>query len=506
MRKKKLMLNTISSLVLQITTIVCGFILPRLILNHFGSNINGLVNSITQFLQIISFLELGVGAVVQSSLYKPLAQKDENQISKIISSANNFFRKLVYILVIYIIILVVVFPLIINFEYDFFYTAFLIIAISISFFAQYYFGVVDRLLLNSDQRGYIQYTAQIITLVLNTIICVILINFNQSIQVVKLCSSLIFLIRPLFLRIYVNKYYHIDRTIKYDEEPIKQKWNGIAQHIAAVILDGTDNIVLTIFSTLSNVSIYSIYFLVVNGVKQLFMSLINGVQSLLGELWAKQDMDELKKIFDWYEWVIHTGVVLIWGSVAILIVPFISVYTKGIADANYIVPLFAILITIANATHCLRLPYNTMILAAGHYRQTQSNYIVAALLNITISVLMVNYLGLIGVAIGTIVAMTYQTIWMISYDSKNIIKWPKQKTFKQIIVDIIICLLYAVVYYFTPLVVNSYLEWIYLAVVIFFFNCLISLSINIVFYKNKIINLKNFFIKKMPTKNKREKG
>ena len=71
MRKKKLIYNTISSLIFQVTTIVCGFILPRLILNAFGSNVNGLVNSITQFLGIISFLELGVGAVVQSALYKP---------------------------------------------------------------------------------------------------------------------------------------------------------------------------------------------------------------------------------------------------------------------------------------------------------------------------------------------------------------------------------------------------------------------------------------------------
>ena len=78
-RGKKLFLNTGSSLIFQVTTIICGFILPRLILKAFGSEVNGLVNSITQFLGIISFLELGVGSVIQSSLYKPLADKDENQ-------------------------------------------------------------------------------------------------------------------------------------------------------------------------------------------------------------------------------------------------------------------------------------------------------------------------------------------------------------------------------------------------------------------------------------------
>ncbi len=75
MQTKLLVYNSISPLFYQISSIICGFILPRLILSSYGTNINGLINSITQFLSIISFLELGIGAVVQSSLYEPLAKK-----------------------------------------------------------------------------------------------------------------------------------------------------------------------------------------------------------------------------------------------------------------------------------------------------------------------------------------------------------------------------------------------------------------------------------------------
>ena len=78
-RETKFKLNTISSLLLQFTTVVCGFILPRLILASFGSTINGLVSSISQFLSIIALLEMGVGAVMQSSLYKPLSEKDKDK-------------------------------------------------------------------------------------------------------------------------------------------------------------------------------------------------------------------------------------------------------------------------------------------------------------------------------------------------------------------------------------------------------------------------------------------
>lgn len=486
MRQKRLLYNTVSSLVFQITTIICGFILPRLILNAFGSEVNGLVNSITQFLGAISFLELGVGSVVQSALYKPLAERDQNNVSKIIASANKFFTRLAQVLFVYVIVLAVLYPQFAGQNFGFTYTAILIVAISISSFAQYFFGIVNRLLLTADQRGYIQYNAQTLAVVGNTVACFILIYLGCNIQTVKLTTSLIYLLQPFLIHLYVIKHYDINKKIKYTEEPIPQKWNGIAQHIAAVILDGTDTIVLTLFATLSDVSIYSVYFLVVKGVKQLFMSMTNGITSLVGELWAKQEIDELNKTFSWTEWVIHTGTTFIFGLTAILIVPFVKVYTLGIHDVNYIQPLFAALIVAANAGHCLRLPYNIIILAAGHYKQTQKNYIVAAVLNVVVSIITVKAWGLIGVALGTLIAMAYQTVWMAVYDSKNLIKWPLKNFIKQIAVDILTII---IVFFATRMLTMSettYLSWVILAFKTMVIWVIIAGVLNFIFYRSKL--------------------
>lgn len=486
MRGKRLFYNTISSLVFQVTTIICGFILPRLILNAFGSEVNGLVNSIAQFLGVISFLELGVGAVVQSALYKPLAEKNQEDVSKIISSANKFFTRLGQILLIYVIVLVIVYPQFAGKNFGFIYTGTLIVAISISSFAQYFFGIVNRLLLTADQRGYIQYNAQTLAVVCNTAACFILIRVGCSIQIVKLATSLIYLLQPFLIYLYVRHHYSIDKKIKYTKEPIPQKWNGIAQHVAAVILDGTDTIVLTLFATLSDVSIYSVYFLVVKGVNQLFMSMTNGITSLIGELWAKQELKELNKTFSWTEWVIHTGTTFVFGLTAILIVPFVRVYTLGIHDANYIQPLFAALIVAANAGHCLRLPYNIVILAAGHYKQTQNNYIIAAILNIVVSVVTVKAWGLIGVAIGTLVAMGYQTVWMAVYDSKNLIKWPLRNFAKQIFVDGLTVIIGFFATRMLAMPEATYVEWVFLAVKTAIIWIVIVCALNMVFYRDKM--------------------
>ena len=225
--------------------------------------------------------------------------------------------------------------------------------------------------------------------------------------------------------------------------------------------------------------------MVVRGIKQLFMSLTNDITSLIGELWAKQELNELKKTFGWTEWLIHTGTVFIFGVTAVTIVPFIKVYTLGINDAIYIQYLFAALLVAANATHCLRLPYNIMILAAGHYKQTQSNYLIAAAINIIVSIIAVKVWGLVGVAIGTLIAMSYQTIWMAWYNSKNLLKYPIRNFVKQLSVDIGSVALCAYISSIFSMKSISYFAWIIYAIKVSLVWIALMIAINLIFYKEK---------------------
>ena len=413
MKKYNLAKNTISASLSQLVTIVCGLVLPRLILQCYGSSVNGLVNSISQFLSAISFLELGVGAVTQTALYGPLANGDIRMQSEVYVSARRFFSKIARILVVYIGILTIAFPFMSSEKCGFTYTATLIVAMGISSFLQYYFGIVNSLFLSADQKSYIQYNLQIITLIINTVCSAILMKCGASIQVVKLSTAVIYCVRPFFLNLYVKKNYHLDINVKVQGEPIKQKWNGIAQHIAAIVFDSTDIIILTVFSTLKDVSVYSVYYLVVSAIKQLFNTVTSGIQSILGDLYVRDDKNKFKQFFYVVEWAVHTLTVFIMGCTSQLIVPFVLVYTKGVNDANYNQSFFG---------------YNISILLT---------YIYSAIMNIVISAVMVKKFGLIGVAVGTSVAMGYQVLWLLSYVYKNIIFTSKKHCVKLIVIDAI---------------------------------------------------------------------
>ena len=208
--KKKFALNTFTAFLLQVITIICNFILPRLYLQFYNSDTNGLIQSLSQFLGFISLCELGVGQVIQTSLYKPLAERNNLMISSVVSSGKRFFRQIAYVLSVYTAILVVFFPYLASVQFDRSYIATLILAMSLNYFAQYFFGIIDSLLLNADQRNYINSIAQIGTTILNTTLCIILIISGSSIQLVKLVSSSVLVMKPVLVHIYVKRNYEID--------------------------------------------------------------------------------------------------------------------------------------------------------------------------------------------------------------------------------------------------------------------------------------------------------
>lgn len=495
-RKQKLSLNTLSSLLKQIVSTICGFILPRLFLTHYGSGVNGLVSSISQFLSFASIFDAGMGVVIEASLYKPLAENDQLGINRILTSGQRFYYKIATIYAIYVVGMIFIYPVAVKSSYDYFFIATLIVAISISSFGQYCFGVVNSVFLSADQRTYVNSIAYIITIVLNTVMGAILINLNCSVQVVKLVASLTFLLRPIILKIYVEKYYNVNWHEEYTEEPIKQKWNGFAQHIASLILQNTDIVILSIFSTLENVSIYSVYYLVVHSIQEVINAATVGIRPLLGDMLARKEMQRLERVFSEVECVMHAGTTFVFGMTMIMLVPFIKVYTTGVTDANYDVPLFSFLLCFAYYINCSRYPYQAIIMAAGHFKQTQSSAVIEAVINIIITVICVFRLGLIGVVCGTVIAITYRTIYFVLYLKHNILYRSIVKFIRAEIIDGITLFVMMLTTSFLNLENISYFAWFKMAVAAGMICALECVIVQLLFNRNIVMGILHKMMKK----------
>lgn len=489
MRSKKALKNITFSLLLQFSTIICGFITPVLIISNYGSEVNGLISSITQFLAYIVLLESGVGPVLKAALYKPLAKKNRQEIKGLLKSSQKFFRKISIIFICYIVLLIILYPLIVSNQFNSFFTISLILIISISTFFEYFFGITYRLYLNSSQETYVISLIQWVTLILNTILIVVLVKLNCNILIVKLISSLVYTLRPILQYIYVVKIKKIKIEKEDQEIPIPNKWDGLSQHIASTIHSNTDVMVLTIFAkNMVLVSIYSVYYLVINGVKQVIKSFSDSIDSSFGDMLARDEHENLQIKYSIYETGYFLIISIFYICTLILIVPFISAYTAGITDANYIQYSFAYLLVLGEFIWAIRQPYNELIKAAGHFKETRKSAWIEAILNLCISILLVGKYGLFGVALGTLIAMIYRTSEFIYHTNRYILNRSIFISLKKVLLIGIEVIISIMIFHNVPLCTN-YLDWLKQAIIVFIGVSVIVSALNLVFYKNNILSL-----------------
>lgn len=505
MRSKKAIKNIISSLLTQVATLICGFITPILIIEKYGSNVNGLMTSITQFLSYISLLDLGFGPVLKSVLYSPLAKKNKNEIEGLLKYSQIFFRRISYIFIIYIIILAIVYPLIVIDNFDFIFTCSLVLIISISTFFEYFFGITYKLFLQANQKTYVTSNIQLIFLILNTLMIVLLVKLNFSIHIVKLVSSLIFVLRPIVQSIYVRKKYNFNLK-NATEIKFKQKFAGLSQHIAAIVHSNTDVVVLTFFSgDISLVSVYSVYYMVVNGIKRIIQSFTGGIDASFGDMYVKNEIKSLNKNFNIYELFFHMLSTIVFTCCIILIVPFVTIYSKNVSDINYVRPIFALLLVLSEFVHSIRLPYSSLTLAVGHFKETMIGAWIEAILNICISILLVLKFGLVGVAIGTLIAMVVRTFEFIYHTNKYVLNRSIVISLKKILVIIVQIITIMIISSFIDFSnIDSYVEWFIYAIGVFVGTSLIVVGIDFLLYKKDFMYFINI-LKRNIKKNKKRK-
>ncbi|MBR2857886.1 sugar isomerase, partial [bacterium] len=295
MRSKKAIKNTIFSLLEDFVAIVCSFILPKLILSHFGSAYNGLTTSITQFLACAVLLRSGIGGATKAALYKPLANKKEDEINAILRATDIFMKKIGIILGISIVVFASIYPFITNTNFSWLFTFSLFVIIGISTFAESFFGITYLILLQADQKLYVSSIFKIVGYIVNVALASLLILSDQSIHIVKLGSAIAFCIHPIALNLYVRKKYNINNNVEPNNKAINQRWDAFWHQIAVFVNNNTDVMVLTVFTNMLEVSVYSVYALIVSGLKRFIIAFTQGVDAAFGNMIAKGEKKQLNE-------------------------------------------------------------------------------------------------------------------------------------------------------------------------------------------------------------------
>ena len=487
-RGKKAFYNSLSSAMAQLVTMVCGFILPRLILSTFGSSYNGITASVSQFLSVIALLRAGVGGATRASLYKSLAADDTEQISATVRATEIFMRKVALLFIGLTAVFAAIYPLLVQKEFEWGFAASLVLIISLSTFVQYFFGITYQMLFQADQRQYIESFLGIIATILNTLLAVILIKLGVGIHGVKLGSALAYSITPITLNILAKKRYHLDKKAKPDFSSISQRWDAFFHQLAGFIHSNTDITLLTIFTNTKEISVYTVYYLVANGLKSVMGTLVVGVEAAFGNILANNEIEILKKDVSHYETMLHIVSSFLFSTAIVLVTPFVQVYTKGITDVNYTRYLFGYLAILGEMLFVLRSPYEALVNASGHFKQTKKYAFMEAGINLLASLILVNRFGVIGVVTGTVIAITFRNIVYGIYASRVILHRAKLVFLLRFLVTGFTIMAIIITVQILPKPeMDSYTNWLIYAIQVSFVSMSYTALINMSFYKEETI-------------------
>ena len=381
----------------------------------------------------------------------------------------------------------VIYPFFSKNDFSPYYTASLIFVIGISTFSQYFFGFANINLLIADQRIYLYDLVQMGSVLLNILFSYFLINAGCSIQFVKLTTSLVFTLRPVLLKIYCDKHYGLIKNCRPESSALSGRRDSMSFSIADYIHNNTDIFILTAFSAFKDISVYSVYSIVNSGLRAFISVFTNIFQSGFGNMIAKKEIKTLEKTMDAYVTISHLICAAVFSTTITFIIPFVECYTKGVNDVNYIRPLFAFLIINAEFLYCLYLPYQSLVLANANFKEAKNGAYIEAVINITLSLILIKPFGLVGIAMGTFCAMLYRNIDYIIFVSRNIIHIPIKKSVIRYVVTLgnyILCFFLSYQLFYN--IESRLIHIVLFAGINFILNISVSLIVNYICYRDNM--------------------
>ncbi|MBQ4160945.1 MAG: hypothetical protein IJD83_08455 [Clostridia bacterium] len=427
--------NLISSLVYQVVLITLSFLLPRLYLENFGSEVNGVLQAIKQIFTYMCLLEAGVGLATTQALYKRIGEKDFESASAVLSATNTYYIKTGVIYAAIVLVIAVVYAYLIPTSIDSHVLFFIVILNAIPSLFSYFVQAKYRILMEVDGRKYVINNAETILQLASNVGKILVLLLTDSLILIQLVYCVIALGQLVYLYFYAKKRYTwLDLKAKPDFEAIAQKNSVLMHQISGMVFNNTDVILISVLCDFKAASIYAIYNIFFSQVQNFITNIVSSFTFALGQMFHT-DREKFDNLFCAYETFYIMATYIIFTLMAVFLLPLIQLYTSGIDDAQYTNAFLLLLFVIMHLLSNAKLPANGVIEYAGAFEKTRAYAIVEMILNITVSVAAIWYMGICGAIIGTIVALLYRGIVTVYYANKKVLGRSQMCTYKILIVN-----------------------------------------------------------------------
>ena len=425
--------NLISSLVYQIVLISLSFILPRLYLENFGSEVNGVLSTIKQIFIYMFLLEAGVGLATTQALYKRIGEKDYKSANEVLSATNSYYIRTGIIYLAIVLVIAVVYAYVIPTSIDSNVVFLIIILTALPALFSYFVQAKYRILMEVDGRKYVINNSETILQLASNIGKILVLLLTDSLILIQLVYCIMSLVQLAYLYFYAKRRYKwLDLRAQPDFEAISQKNSVLVHQLSGMVFNNTDVILISVLCDFKAVSIYAIYNIFFSQVQNFITSVVSSFTFALGQMFHT-DREKFDKLFNVYETFYIMATSIIYTLMAVFLLPLIQIYTSGINDAEYTNVFLVILFVIMNLISNSKIPANSIIEYSGDFEKTRSYAIWEMVINITISVIAISCMGICGAILGTIAALLYRGIMTIYYSNRKVLKRSQMCTYKILI-------------------------------------------------------------------------
>lgn len=454
-RTKKSIINIMAGTGYQIFSIVMNFISRTIFIHTLGSGYLGLNSLFYNILTVLSLAELGIGTAMIYCMYEPLAKKNKEKLAALTQYFKVLYRKIACIVFVLGIAVIPFLKYIVNLQNDIshltlYYTLFLMDTV-VSYLCMYKTSV-----LTADQKSYI---LQIFKMLFDTLRLVV-----QIIILIVAKNYLLYLIVQIFCSVFYNlisafyvgkKYPYINNKAEKISEIEKESiWSNIksmfSYKVGGVILNNTDQLLISILVSTEYVGLYSNYYLPIKSVMGVTSAVFIAVQASIGNLAVEKDSKRQYEIFNLLDMVSFWLYGIFTVGFCIMLQDFISLWIgDSYLLSNYLVYIISITYYLTGVLYPIWCYRETV----GLFQYTKNIMFYASAINLILSVIFGKLWGMEGILLATIVARILTNIWFEPYKlfsiyfNKSVYKYYKEKIQQSIILVLLVIVIQRISYF-----------------------------------------------------------
>ncbi len=418
-RSENVLRNAWVGILFHTLTLVLGFVSRTVFIHILSSEYLGLNSLFTNILTILSFAELGIGNAIVFSMYKPIADNNQDKLKKLVNFYKKTYTTIGLIILIVGILLIPFLNMIITDAPNLKESIYVIYLFFLADTAISYFFSYKTSIISADQKNYIIIVYTHIFKVIQVIVQLVILYFTKNYLLYLGIQVATTFLTNFYLAKKAEKMYPFVKKLGKETITLKEK-KGIFTNVKAlfiykfgsVILNGTDSIIISKMLGLVTLGLYSNYQLLLNAIIQLLNQLFNSFTSSIGNLIAKGENLKTKLVFNELFYFTELIYCIVCISTFMLFNDFVKLWLGN----NYLLPNFVVF------TIVFHLYINGIQFAGFSFRNASGNFryfryapIVSSVVNIVVSIVLAKWIGLAGIFIGTIVARLSTTTWIDPY-------------------------------------------------------------------------------------------